>query len=225
MRAVVRAVVLIVVCVVLAAPASAKQIVYYRGTTSAPRFHRVDVRVIKQGDGDRFITGMLMLFKVTCEDLTTQRWGVSFGGRIRVQEDGTFGVGLSGPGVYWSVDGVLLWGKGSGTTKLNVASLTADGQDAQLCTTGDLTWTVDRVIETVGGAPRSTWLPEARLREAQRAAWRHRSREACRAVGISAPSCPRRRLVSHHGAASRHAAHRSHPVGHERRRRWLAARG
>ena len=47
-------------------------------------------------------------------------------------------------------------GKGSGTTKFNLASLTADGQDAQLCTTGDLTWTVDRVIKGGGtGAARS----------------------------------------------------------------------
>lgn len=52
-------------------------------------------------------------------------------------------------------------GKGSGTTKFNLASLTADGQDAQLCTTGDLTWTVDRVIKTVGSAPRSTRLPDS----------------------------------------------------------------
>ena len=160
MRAVVRAVVLVMVCFVLAAPASAKQIIDYRGTTSAPRFHRVEMVVTKQADGDRFITGIRMLFKVTCEDLTTERWGIGVSGRIPVQEDGAFSLGLSSGGdVYWPVDGVLLWGKGSGTTKLNVASLTADGQDAQLCTTGDLTWTVDRVIKTVGGAPRSSGLP------------------------------------------------------------------
>lgn len=159
MRAAIRAAVLIVVCFVLAVPASAKQVIDYRGTTSAPSFHRVDISVLKQADGDRFITGMRMLFKITCDDLTTQRWGIGVSGRIPMQADGSFSQSLFGGDMYWPVDGVLLWGKGSGTTKLNAATLTADGQDAQLCTTGDLTWTVDRVIKGVGGAPRSMALP------------------------------------------------------------------
>jgi hypothetical protein len=99
-----------------------------------------------------------MRFKITCEDLTSQRWAIGVSGRIPVQGDGTFSQLLNGGDMYWTVDGVLLWGKGSGTTKLNVASLTADGQDAQLCTTGDLTWTVNRVF--AAGAPRHTAVPD-----------------------------------------------------------------
>ena len=157
MRAAVRALVLVSVCLVLAAPASARQVIHYRGTTSAPRFHRVEIVVIKQADGDRFITEMGMRFEITCEDLTTQRWAIGVSGRIPVQANGTFSQRLSGGDMYWPVDGVLLWGKGSGTTKLNAANLTADGQDAQLCTSGDLTWTVNRV--NTAGAPRGKAMP------------------------------------------------------------------
>jgi len=161
MRAIIRSVVPIVVCVILAAPASARQIIDYRGTTSAPSFHRVDISVVKQADGDRFITSIGMMFTMTCDDLTTQRWGIGVSGRIPVQADGTFSQKFHGGDVYWPVDGVLLWGKGSGTTKLNAATLTADGQDAQLCTTGDLTWDVDRLTKGGGtGAGRGTRIPD-----------------------------------------------------------------
>jgi len=42
------------------------------------------------------------------------------------------------------IDGTLGWRTGSGTFEFNIGGLTDDGQEAQLCASGDLTWTVER---------------------------------------------------------------------------------
>ena len=159
MRAVIRALVLIVIVIILAAPASAKQIIHYAGTTTAPRFHKVRATVVKQNDGDRRVQDWIAYMLLTCEDATTERWGVGFGGGL-LGDNGEFEVELNNAdsGFYLHVVGSIRWGKGSGTAIFNRSRLTDDGQDAELCTTGELTWTVDRVIKTVSGAPRSTRL-------------------------------------------------------------------
>ena len=162
MRAVVRAVVLVVIVIILAAPASAKQIINYAGTTSAPRFHKVRATVVKQNDGDRRVQNWIAYMLLTCQDASTERWGVGFGGGF-LGDNGEFEVELNNAdsGFYLHVVGSIRWGKGSGTAIFNRSRLTDDGQDAELCSTGDLTWTVDRVIKTVGSAPRSTRLPDS----------------------------------------------------------------
>ena len=153
MRAVVRSVAVVLVCFVLAAPASARQIIDYTGTTSAPRFHRVLALVIKKDNGNRVMRQWAALTTLTCEDTSTQRWGVVFGWGV-LGENGDFDAEFNDAenGFYLHVAGAIRWGRGSGTLEFNRSTLTADGQDAQLCTSGDLTWTVARVIP--GGAAR-----------------------------------------------------------------------
>ena len=148
MRTIVRSAVIVVVSLVLAAPASARQLIAYEGTTSAPTFHRVRASVVKQDDGDRKLKAWRANVEITCEDMSTQRWRIGFGG-YPLGPDGEFDVESlngEGSGIYIHGTGSLRWGRGSGTLELNVPALTADGQDAQLCTSGDLTWTVNRVI-------------------------------------------------------------------------------
>ena len=154
MRWIVRTAVVVTVCVLVAAPASAGQWITYRGTTSAPRFHRVDASALKRDSGRRFLKMFRVLMTVTCEDGTEQRVGVSFGSDQHLDASGAFDLGpvqFPGPySIYLFIQGNLRWARGSGTTVLNFATLTADGQDSQFCSTSDLatgdplTWTVDR---------------------------------------------------------------------------------
>ena len=156
MRAVVRSVAVVLVCFVLAAPASARQIIDYTGTTSAPRFHRVLALVIKKDNGNRVMRQWAALTTLTCEDTSTQRWGVVFGWGV-LGENGDFDAEFNDAenGFYLHVAGAIRWGRGSGTLEFNRSTLTADGQDAQLCASGDLTWTVERVIPPTETPPPS----------------------------------------------------------------------
>ena len=45
-------------------------------------------------------------------------------------------------------DGTIGFRHGNGTYLLSTAEVTADGTDSQLCTTGELTWTLERVPQT-----------------------------------------------------------------------------
>jgi hypothetical protein len=159
MRAVIRSVVVVLVCFVLAAPASARQIIDYTGTTSAPRFHKVLALVIKKDNGNRVMRQWVAQTTLTCEDMSTQRWGVGFGWGV-LGENGDFDAEFNDAenGFYLHVAGSIRWGKGSGTLTFNRSTLTADGQDAQLCSSGGLTWTVDRVMP--GGSARSRSVPD-----------------------------------------------------------------
>ena len=147
MRATVRAVVLILVCLVVAAPASAREITRYHGRTSASTWASVRMWVQGPRDGDRFIRYMRMKLTTTCEDLTSESFVVDFR-TVRMGADGVFSIERLHPRNYFRMDGVLRWGKGSGTVVNTTTRPTADGQDTQTCTTGDLTWAVHRVIKS-----------------------------------------------------------------------------
>jgi len=102
----------------LAVPASADQIIRYDGETSAPSFNRVLAYVIKKDNGRRFLTYIAVRSMPICEDATTLRMREHLAAG-RLGEDGAF-------------------------EKEHVARLTEDGTDAQLCTSGEVTWTVER---------------------------------------------------------------------------------
>jgi hypothetical protein len=137
-----------VVSVALVLPASAGQLIDYRGETSASKPNRVIAVVLKRDSGRRFLRFIGVRSTLTCEDATTQPYNVIIGiGRLG--EDGSFSREIFGdefdlPGVYLRVDGTIGFRNGSGTALFNRADLTEDGSDAQLCTTGELTWTVER---------------------------------------------------------------------------------
>jgi hypothetical protein len=134
-----------VVSVALALPASAGQLIEYRGETSAPSNNRVLAYVLKKDNGRRFLQFIAIRSKLTCEDATTTKVSAVIGiGRLG--EDGSFAreIDNSKGGRYARVDGDFDFRHGSGTWLFNLSRLTEDGSDAQLCTTGELTWTVER---------------------------------------------------------------------------------
>jgi hypothetical protein len=129
---------------VLALPASADQIITYRGETS--QAEPVILKVLKR-DGERFLTRYSILFTMTCEDGSTGRYAGlgSIGGLDRLGEGGEFEFAYrerpSGPSYRFA--GTVRFGSAEGTLKFSYASLTDDDQ-AQLCTTGDVDWLADR---------------------------------------------------------------------------------
>ena len=138
-------IVLSVVLVVMASlPASADQFIRYKGTTSTASPNRVHVGVLKR-DNVRRLIYIAFNLTLTCDDSSTRECDVILRYR-RLDENGSFSAEVPRvvKGTYLRVDGSIRWGGGNGTVLFNNAKLTEDGSDAQLCTTGELTWTVDR---------------------------------------------------------------------------------
>ena len=101
--------------------------------------------VLKKDSGRRFLRYIALRTTLTCEDANTTRLTVLIG-MGRLGEDGSFAREINDPetGAYLRVDGTIGFRHGSGTWLFNQARLTEDGTDAQLCTSGELTWTVER---------------------------------------------------------------------------------
>jgi hypothetical protein len=163
MRQVVRLVVLAVLVATLGAtftvPASAAWLlIRYRGETSAPNFNDVELKVLKRDNGTRAIFQMSLETRVKCEDGSSDAKGMGTGHREPIARDGSFEFTTADAGFrddhrHIRIAGQIGFRRGSGTFIYNEAALTNDGSDAQLCTTGDLTWTVERVgISPVPGA-------------------------------------------------------------------------
>ena len=134
--------------VTLVGPASAGQIIIYRGETSEAE--PVSLGVLKRDSGRRFLRGFVIFFTVTCEDGSTGSLdGIGFWPRrLRLGESGKFQIDSrpqpSEPSSYSiHLAGTVRFGSADGTFELNYASLTEDDQ-AQLCTTGVLDWSADR---------------------------------------------------------------------------------
>ena len=123
--------------------AAASRTRVYKGETS--QIKPFSVRVLKADDGQRYFKGFDMEILLTCEDASTQEFGMGFGWGGK-QNQLTDGVLVDIDEVFGS-DALHLHGRighhrGSGTFRYTVAELTADEQ-AQTCTTGDLTWQVE----------------------------------------------------------------------------------
>lgn len=167
MRLVVRAVALALLSFALAVPASAHQLILYRGTTSAPSHNRVRIFVSKDPvTGARKVVDLRVAGILTCEDATTYPFILHVGHSRPVDENGDFEFEALGLSFFFHLDGTVRWAKASGTFEYSYATVTADGQASQLCTTGDLTWRASRII--VGGAAQHAATPatvnELRLR-------------------------------------------------------------
>lgn len=129
----------------ISAPAhSATRLRVFKGETS--QGHGIKVRVARS-DAGRFVREMdLPHITVTCEDQTTVEFAyyLSFGRTTvpiverELSFDDVFG------DIALHVAGELGSARGEGTLSFAMAQLTPDEQ-AQLCTTGDLTWEVDYV--------------------------------------------------------------------------------
>ncbi len=135
----------------LGSVAHANQRIWFEGETSAGR--RITIGVVKRDSGRWFLNTVKIGVETTCEDGTTESFRLSkrFAEYedVRVDGDRPFeyedtSLPLTFRQHFEHVDGTLGWRTGSGTFEYNLGGLTDDGQDAQLCGSGDLTWTVER---------------------------------------------------------------------------------
>jgi hypothetical protein len=126
------------------------------------------------GDGDQSISLTIVLrpdrapaleevdfdATMTCDDGTSQRWGVGMGwaGKLPTLPSHTLDLDLvdlsSGLHLHGKVQAV----RGAGTFEYTIAGLTADEQP-QLCTTGEIPWTVTRTAPPVEGQSPPTPTP------------------------------------------------------------------
>jgi hypothetical protein len=130
----------------MAVPANAApRLRLYRGETS--QGERIRITVAKT-DAGRFVVDIgVSLLTLTCPDQATLEFGFSYGfaGRMVPIADSAF----SFDDVYWEaafhIAGELGPLRGQGTMLRSHAGITPDEQAAQLCTSGDLPWTVEFV--------------------------------------------------------------------------------
>ena len=129
-----------------AAPAqAAPRLRLYRGETSQGERIRI---VVAKTDAGRFVRDVgVSLVTLTCEDQTTIEFGFGygFGGTMVPITDRAF----SFDDAFWEsafhIAGEMGPLQGQGTMSKAQAVITADEQAAQLCTSGDLTWSVEFV--------------------------------------------------------------------------------
>ena len=135
----------------LGSAAHASQHIWFEGETSVGR--RITIGVVKRDSGRWFLRTVKVGVEVACEDGTAESFRLSKrfaeyedvrvdGHRPFEYEDTSFPLRFRQH--FEHIDGSLGWRTGSGTFEYNVGGLTDDGQDAQLCASGDLTWTVQR---------------------------------------------------------------------------------
>jgi len=137
---------LLVALVILtsAAPASAApRLRLYRGETSQGERIRF---VVARTDAGRSVSEMDSGVSLTCEDQTTDElgFGIGFGRRSVPITDGEFSFDEAFGNIAFHLAGELGSLHGEGTLSVVEADLTEEEQ-AQLCTSGDLTWTVEFV--------------------------------------------------------------------------------
>ena len=126
-----------------AAPAhAAVRLRKYKGTTSQAL--NISFLVAKT-DAGRVIKRMSFGVSLTCDDQTTQGWGLGydFGGNSGVPITvGAFSYDDAYQFQATHVAGDIGWLSGQGTLWFTVPELTVEEQP-QACTTGDLTWEVE----------------------------------------------------------------------------------
>ncbi|HJU58011.1 MAG TPA: hypothetical protein VJ774_04680 [Actinomycetota bacterium] len=124
---------------------AATRIRVYRGETSQE--HVIKFQVARTDAGRRYLREVDARLTITCEDGTTQSFGAGwgFGGPyVRIAEGGAFSFEDVGSYGAFRLGGRLGSQRGEGTFSYTFPALTEDEQ-AQLCTTGDLTWTAEYV--------------------------------------------------------------------------------
>ena len=131
--------------VTLAVPAAAGQRISYKGRTVQDR--RISFEILKRDSGRRFLRRLTFFITLTCEDASTETFGIGNWNGQRLGDDGSFEAHQVYPGIFGlaiDVAGAVRWGSAEGTLEVSAAALTDDGGDAQFCTTGLVDWTADR---------------------------------------------------------------------------------
>jgi hypothetical protein len=126
----------VVLVAAVGGPASAGQLIIYRGETSAGEV--VAARVLRRDSGRRLLTKIgFQRLVVSCEEGPGDEFGVVwvFGTPApRLAENGSFSIDEHNS----LVTGRFRWARGDGTIEISYL------QDGGTCTTGELTWTVAR---------------------------------------------------------------------------------
>ena len=149
MRTATRTIVLVVLSaslmVAAAVPALAARHLSYRGETSQGR--RVSVEVLRKSDGRRFLTEFSVIAWVTCGDASAATVGFASGGRYRLDENGQVTIERREDGIFGyaiTFTATVRRDLAEGTVELITTGLTSDDQ-AQICETGVLDWSAERV--------------------------------------------------------------------------------
>src|SRR5262245_21487651 len=123
--------------ILAAVPAqAAPRLRFYKGQTSQQ--HNVKFWIARN-DAGRFLHSMVVVLTLTCDDQTTQEFGIGFGLAETVPiTDGEFAFDSVDQTIAFHVAGRLGPLGGDGTLSVAMAALDAN-EHAQLCTTGDLT--------------------------------------------------------------------------------------
>jgi hypothetical protein len=137
---------LLVALVILASAAPAYAVPrfrLYKGETS--QGERIKF-VVAKTDAGRFVSQFDLSGTLTCDDQSTTVWGIDFflGRREVPITDRAFSYDANFGDLAVHVAGDLGSLQGEGTASMISATLTEDEQ-AQLCSTGDLTWSVEFV--------------------------------------------------------------------------------
>lgn len=123
------------------------RLVNYEGQTSAPTENAIEIDVVKKADGSRLLKVLAFDYTLTCEDASTELNShivYVYRADRRIGKDGSFSYVDDDPYEYERFEGDIGFRHAEGTLVVNVARLTDDHQDTQLCTTGPLTWTAER---------------------------------------------------------------------------------
>jgi hypothetical protein len=121
------------------AQAADQRLRLYRGHTS--QGGRIWFGVARTDEG-RFVKHLSLEGTLTCEDATTRDWAGGWRARVPITDGSAFSYDEVAQYTATHFEGRLRTLSGEGTVSLAIPVLTADEQ-AQLCTTGDLTWEVE----------------------------------------------------------------------------------
>jgi hypothetical protein len=130
----------------LAIPASASQIILYRGKTSQDAMVRL--YVLKRDDGRRYVRTFEIRFMATCEDASTHEFQIRSEIQRPIREDNSFQVDKGDyPGDpyvdAYHIEGTVAFRAAQGSFVFSYPSFNAV-EEVQLCTSGLLDWSAER---------------------------------------------------------------------------------
>lgn len=136
------------VVLALVLPASAGQLITYRGHTSQER--PVEIKILKRDSGRRFLRSFIVRASTQCDDDSVFRVEIGIQPRPspRLGEGGEFELGepFERARLYATslhAVGVVKFGSATGTVELVVIGSTA-GEPARTCESGLLDWSAER---------------------------------------------------------------------------------
>lgn len=114
----------------------------------------IELRLLKRDDRPLALASVVFGAHVTCDDGAVQDWLVGFGwfGGGPTLPSHTIDLDMVDTSMAIHLHGVIKAVRGEGTIEYTVPGLTVDEQ-AQLCTTGEHPWSVERTVPVVENPP------------------------------------------------------------------------